>query len=277
MEDEVNKTDQEGIEILKYIFKDAEILLFNKIAPNGWKDSEFVHFLHPTPEQQLEQHKIISDNIRQLTKKDPKEDYKDISEFQQDDLESIKEYEEFLYILGLAIYDIFSNNHEVLASDNKVYDFGSMRGSGHFIADFFNDNVDSLSQQYDYMDFYMGTVWVNSRADMLPFYEYVFQKLKELNCNWKYFFPKLFLMKFGDTFDSSTNQGPADYKPEENLLKELKLKEDDKKVNEFQKKLDEIHSEEYENAKYKPLDKIVEAYRNVYGILPEGHPQKEFE
>lgn len=277
MDDKLNKTDKEGIDILKYVFNDS-LCLFNRIAPNGWINSEFVHFLHPTPEQQFVEHKRMTDKINQLSRKETeKENYKNISEFEQDDIKDIVEYEEFLYVLGLSVYDIFSNNHEVIAFDNKIYDFGSFRGSGHFIADFFNDNISSLSQKHDYRDFYLGTIWISSRADLLPFYEFIFQKLKELNCNWKYFFPRLFSVNPKKIIDTQDNQKSMDYQPEEALLKELELKEDDKKAIEFQEELDKISREKYEDAKYKPLNKIVKAYKNIYGILPDGHPQKEFE
>ena len=41
--------------------------------------------------------------------------------------------------------------------------------------------------------------------------------------------------------------------------------------------LDKAYRDEYEEAKYKPLDQLVQAYKNIYGVLPIGHPQKEFE
>jgi hypothetical protein len=143
-----------------------------------------------------------------------KVDHFDISDFKQDELIGINELEEFLYILGLAVYDIFSNNHDVIGYDKKTFDLGSLRGSGHFIADFLNENYNNPSNSYEYMDFYMGTIWIRSRGDLTPFYEFIFLKLKEFHCDWNYFFP---------------------------------------------------------------LNQIVKAYKNVYGVLPNGHPQKEFE
>ncbi|MCF8232478.1 MAG: hypothetical protein K9J27_09850 [Bacteroidales bacterium] len=80
----------------------------------------------------------------------------------------------FCIYFGLAVYDMFSNNHEVIGEDGKIYDFGSMRGSGTFIADFFNDNFSDNAGKYDSMDFFMGTIWINGRGDLTPFYEYIF-------------------------------------------------------------------------------------------------------
>jgi hypothetical protein len=71
MDDKLNKTDKEGIDLLKYIFNNS-LYLFNRIAPNGWINSKFVHFMHPTPEQQFVEHKRITDKINQLSKKEKK-------------------------------------------------------------------------------------------------------------------------------------------------------------------------------------------------------------
>lgn len=53
------------------------------------------------------------------------------------------------YVLGLSVYDIFSNNHQVSGKDNRIYDLGSLRGSGGFIADFFNKYYPA-SSEYNY-------------------------------------------------------------------------------------------------------------------------------
>jgi hypothetical protein len=67
------------------------------------------------------------------------------------------------------------------------------------------------------------------------------------------------------------------YNPETAVQKEFELTEKDKQNKKFQEELDKIYKEEYENAKYKPLSPMIQAYKNIYGQLPNGHPQKEFE
>jgi hypothetical protein len=61
------------------------------------------------------------------------------------------------------------------------------------------------------------------------------------------------------------------------MLKEIELAKENTAVIKFKEELDKAHFEEYEEAKYKPLTTIVKAYKNIYGVLPKGHPQKEFE
>ncbi len=273
IDDNLNKSDLECIDILKYIFKNA-LQFYNKIAPNGLINSEYILFLHPTPDQQYEEYIRINDNLNRLTKNPKKEQKKvDISDFKQDELTEISEYNEFLYILGLSTYDIFSNNHEVFAKDNKIYDFGSLRGSGRFIADFFNKHYPDNSGKYDYIDFYMGTIWIRERGNLTPFYEYIFQKLRDWKCDWKYSFPRMFLVDPKKIFDDSSNTKIEEYKPEKAIQEQLELSDKDKQTQKFQDELDKIYNEEYDEAKYKPLSQIVQAYKNIYGLLPKGHPQ----
>ncbi len=276
--DDLNKTDIECTEILKYIFNDA-LSLYHKLAPEGWVNSDYIQFLHPTPKQQFDENKLMMDNINGLLKKKnlKEDDTLELSSFKQDELVGINEFDEFLYVLGLAVYDIFSNNHDVIGVDNKIYELGSMRGSGNFIAGFLCQNYNYPPGKYQYMDFYMGTIWICSRADLTPFYEFVFQKLKELHCDWHYFFPRLFLIDPKKVLDSMECHDRSTYQPELSVINKLGLTENDQKAKEFQKDLDKTYEDEYEDAKYKPLNKLVKAYKNFFGKLPKGHPQKEFE
>ncbi len=46
--------------------------------------------------------------------------------------------EEPAELLGLCLWDLFSDNHEVIAGDGRVVDLGFFRGSAGMIADFFD-------------------------------------------------------------------------------------------------------------------------------------------
>jgi len=274
------KTDIEITALLNIIY-DASLPLLANIAPDGWAKSEYVRFLHPTAQQQHDEQKRLAENLKNMKKlrannDDDETEEPDINSLKQDDLDSINELDEFRYITGIAIYHIFSNNHEVYA-DNEVYDMGSARGSGGFIADFLNEKFNYIPAKYDYLDFYMGALWIEDRASFLPFYEHVFQVLKNEHCDWNYSFPRLYLIDFGNNNDAKENDNMADYSPGQALAKEMEEKERQKEVNELKEKFDASFNEEYEEAKYKPLPEVVQAYKNIFGVLPAGHPQKEFE
>lgn len=274
MNDDQTYSTKECTAVLKLIFEGADTL-YSKIAPYGWKNSEYVTFLHPRPEQQYEEHLRMSRNIARLSKKEDEEDINlSFSDFQQSDLNEIDEYDEFIYVLGLAVYDIFSNNHEVIGNDSKIYDLGSARGSGSFLANFLEHDYPRQKGAYDYMDFYMGSIWIESRGDLSPFYTFIFQKLREADCDWNYYFPRLHVIDFGKNNDPSNTSKPEDYTPENAVIKQLEANEKEKQFNKLKEELDKAHYEAYENAKYEAPTPLAEAYRKVYGHLPKGHPQR---
>src|SRR5260370_26318687 len=129
-----------------------------------------------------------------MSKKETGKYDKTLIDFQKDYVEEKCEVpQECIYVVAQAAYDIFSNNHEVSSQRSKVYDLGSMRGSGSFIAEFLNNFFPAFNFSYDYIDFYMGSIFIRDRANMTPFYEFVFSKLKAKNCSWKYSFPRLYM------------------------------------------------------------------------------------
>ena len=268
------KSDEECNQLLLIIFE-SPIKLLTQFAPNGWKNSEFIKLRHPTPEQQLEEHIRITENLKSLSKnkekkvEDDKEDVKTLEDFQYDDLNSINELEEFIYILGLTVYDIFSDNHEVRGEDGKEYDLGSFRGSAGFIADFINEHF-PISGSCDYMDFYCGSIWVRGRANLFPFYQYIFRKLKENGCNWHYSFPRLGIVDLSGVNPKPEN--PSEYNPEKALTEEIERKQ---QVSKLKEELDKMYEDEFEEAKYRSLSPLILAYQDVYGMLPDGHPQKD--
>ncbi|MEO7768958.1 MAG: hypothetical protein ABIS01_16120, partial [Ferruginibacter sp.] len=69
----------------------------------------------------------------------------------------------------------------------------------------------------------------------------------------------------------------TDYRSEQALIDELQKQQKEIKFKELQYGLDSTFDKEYEDGKFKPLTPLVEAYKNIYGVLPKGHPQKEFE
>lgn len=77
--------------------------------------------------------------------------------------------------------------------------------------------------------------------------------------------------------DTDGEQNMETYKPEQALQKDLEASEKKQQIKKMRDELDKAHRDEYEEAKYKPLDQLVQAYKNIYGVLPIGHPQKEFE
>lgn len=82
-----------------------------------------------------------------------------------------------------------------------------------------------------------------------------------------------------DLHNKETNEAetPSDYNLEKSIANEIEITNKEKEVEKFQQELDSSFQEDYEDATYKPLIPIVQAYKSIYKNLPTGHPQKEFD
>ena len=176
-------------------------------------------------------------------------------------------------LVGQCLWDVFSDSHEVIGPDGRVLDLGSFRGSGDFLADVLNRQVNK--RQYDYMSFYMGTIWVDQRADLTPVYRLIFLRLHGRRLDWIYHFPRLHaidLRPLKDALDQKHEPDWLNYSPSEALAKEAEKKEHDQKLAEFRESLDEGYREAVEQALNAPPPPTVQAYAAVYGSFPRGWP-----
>jgi len=94
--------------------------LINSLVSNGWEESPFKYAFHPTPERRYEEYIGMMRNLKKLSReKDSKiqnEDLPGFDEFCMDlPDEEVDPDREFIEIMGLCLWDIFSDNHEVVA------------------------------------------------------------------------------------------------------------------------------------------------------------------
>ena len=84
--------------------------------------------------------------------------------------------EECADLLGQCLWDIFSDNHEVLTADGRPISLGSFRSAGAFIGAFWQspdtdaENRSSREWDMDYVRFSLGTIWTAERVDLAPVY-----------------------------------------------------------------------------------------------------------
>lgn len=97
-------------------------------------------------------------------------------------------------LVAMCLWDVLSNEYDVVDRDGRLVDIGSWRGAAGFLAELLNRQTGR--SQYDYVDFYMASFWVSQRADLTPVYEMVFRRLKERLFDWRYRFPQLHLIEF---------------------------------------------------------------------------------
>lgn len=178
--------------------------------------------------------------------------------------EASRDPEEMLRHFGCSLWDVFSNNHTVISSDGTQCETGSFRSVAGDIADALNERYPSLQVSYDYLDFYMGHV--GGDADAPRVYRWIFNRLKDEGCDWKYSFPRLYLIDFG----ASKAPAMTEYDPSEAVRAELER--ETSPANDLAAELDRLYEEAVERARDRPLPVIVAAYRDVYGRLPTGWP-----
>lgn len=176
----------------------------------------------------------------------------------------------YVYLIGITIWDIFSNNHEVISPNNKVYDIGSWRGSGSTISEIINNNFKE-NESYGYLDFYMGSFYqIESEINLKEIYKEVFKILKNLGCDWNYSYPRIYMVDFRDTKEEG--QDNLFYDPNKAIEKELEEKKENEKLQELQNLLDEDFEKRLKKSREEPLPDIILAYKDVYGCLPKGSP-----
>lgn len=57
--------------------------------------------------------------------------------------EPVKSDEEVTELVGLCLWDVFSDNHDVIAADGRISDIGSFRGAGAFLDEHLARSQDS--------------------------------------------------------------------------------------------------------------------------------------
>jgi|SRR5688572_25674250 len=178
--------------------------------------------------------------------------------------------------VGQAVWDIFSDNHDVVAADGRVADLGSWRGSAGFIAELLNEELGS--RRHDYMDFYMGSLgWgriEEGDRTLGPLYEMIFRRLKAEGCDWEYSFPRIYLVDYSRILEDHDRGGAegSGYDPSVAVAAQLEAADRDEKRARLEEDLDDAHRQAIEEARGGPPPETVKAYRNVFGCLPRGWP-----
>jgi hypothetical protein len=134
--------------------------VLSEIAPAGWEASPLLATYHPSLEQVYGEACQFHGNIQALRRPDderpvdPEPTFEAVrAEYRPTPVDTAREVRE---LVGKCLWDLFSDNHDVIAADGRSVDLGSFRASGGFLADLLNRQAGSF--EYDYMDFYMGTI-----------------------------------------------------------------------------------------------------------------------
>ncbi|HAK93909.1 MAG TPA: hypothetical protein DCM87_02580 [Planctomycetes bacterium] len=253
------------------------------IAPESWEKTPLCACFHPSPEQVFEEVRWARRRIEELTRsrRERAPQNPELAPSPEPTLEGIRAEwkdtpvnaaEEVAELVGKCLWDVFSDNHEVITADGRVADIGSFRGAGAFIAEYLSGpSRDRWSM--DYCRFYLGTIWIRARADLTPVYRMIFRRLKALGADWEYHFPALGVVDLAPLKEAIEKpEGPEDYSPSEAFAKEQEERERQEELERFRAELAESNAQARREAMDCPPPPTVRAYQEVYGGDPRGWP-----
>ena len=278
---------------LQNLLPDTREELREALAPDGWEDSPLADKAFPPPDEQEQQARSFMDAMNERLQESANEAMdEDVQErlfehmHQRGAAPDVRDTGA-CDVIGMALWDVFSENHDVVDPDGRAYHLGSFRGSARFIAETLNETYE-LGDRYTYLDFYMGAAvgdgdeaFLSAETEVefprdeafLSVYEWIFRRLYERDCDWIYAFPRLHLISFDSPEDESDD--PAAYDPAASVERDLEREEKEQEIEELRRELDAMHQEAIKKAKDEPLPLVVRAYEAVFGELPEGWPHKE--
>lgn len=136
--------------------------------------------------------------------------------------EPARAHEELSELVGLCLWDVFSDNHDVITADGRSADIGSFRGAGAFLDKHLTGDRGGR-REGDYLRFYLGTIWICGRADLTPVYVMIYRRIKALGGDWICHFPHVGLVDLGASRPEP--QSVRQYSPNEALAAERQTRE----------------------------------------------------
>jgi hypothetical protein len=140
--------------------------VLQELAPAGWENSPLVAVFHPSLARSYEATLRLHRNVCALRRPNdqrplpPEPTFDEVArDFRERPVKTVREVRE---LVGQCLWDVFSDGHQVTATDGRVLDLGSFRASGGFLAEILNRQTGA--EHYDYLHFYMGTIWGAQRA-----------------------------------------------------------------------------------------------------------------
>lgn len=257
------------------LLPDTRDALREELAPEGWANSPLVDHAFSTPDEQESQARDAMEEVNEMLEdagEEPVDDDVQALMFehmhQRDPAPDVGDTGA-CDVMGMCLWDVFSDNHRVVDPDGVIYDLGTFRASAGTIAEVLNQIYD-LGQRYTYIDFYMGASRVEEGEPLRSVYEWIFRRLYERDCKWHYTFPRLYLLSFDR--EEEIPDDPAAYDPSASVERDLEHEENQEEIDELRQELDQMHRDAVEDAKEKPPPLVVQAYRSVFGEWPSGWP-----
>ena len=234
--------EQESIDLLERIFptglRSADLL--NALCLEGWQNSSLKALFEDAPETSREEADVAK----------------------------------LGHLIGSCLWDILSDNHDLLLADGRVVHLGSFRAAGGVISDFLaTDSAMVFRSGEGYLEFYMGTWAIKNRTVLKPIYRRIFSRLRGCGVGWKYSFPRLQVIRLERHEDQEEHF--ENYDPSATFAAEQKEREENEQHARIQAEFEKLHWENIELARSSPPPETVQAYFEVFGKWPLGWPPWE--
>jgi hypothetical protein len=265
-------------ELFPHGFAGPDVLA--EIAPEGWEKSPLLACFHPSPEQVFKEQVQVHRNLEELFRHRPKPEPNPpapaprpeptLREVQADWKETaMNTSEELTELVGQCLWDVFSDNHEVVAADGRVADIGSFRGSSAFLDEYLAGNQDPW-REGDCMRFYPGTIWTSARADLTPVYSMIFRRLRALGADWEYHFPELGVVDLSPLRDELKKE--ETYSPSEAFGQEQEERVRREELERMRAALAAAAAQARREAMDRLPPPTVRAYQDIFDRDPPGWP-----
>ena len=254
-----------------------------ELAPAGWDQSPLLACFHPSTDQRREESRQFERNLRRLralmsrrtgtegAEIAPSAEVTFDANTSQHESTPVRPTEEVTELIGMCLWDVFSDNHEVVTADGRGADIGSFRGASAFLDEHLPTTTATDAWVVgDYLRFYMGTAWIAQRADLEPVYAMIFRRLRACGADWVYHFPRLYLVDLGRR--QETGEQRRTYSPNEAIADERAEAAREAEISRTRAELDEANDRASEAAMDRRPPTIVIAYRSAFGRNPRGWP-----
>jgi hypothetical protein len=267
-------TDPQVLDFLSRLFPgglgDAELLA--EVCPDGWENSPQRLAFHPGPEKLYDEHCAFLKHWESLgLAKDPPKPIPTYEEYLARDEKGPQSLggplEEWTELLGDCLWDVLSNNHDVILANGERVHFGSFRMVSALIDQFITGEASDDSWDCgDCMRFYMGTSFVSGRTDLRPVYRLIFTQLGSLGCRWQYSFPQIYAIRFEKPEET------GDYDASRAFAAEQERRKQEEEDRRFDERLAADVAESKRQAWDEAPPVVVQAYQEVFGEDPSGWP-----
>jgi hypothetical protein len=256
----------------------ADVL--GEIAPEGWEQSPLLACFHPSLEQVFQERVRVHRNIESLrarwwrdvaSRRDeassPEPTFEDVRGEYRPEL--VRPDDELHELMGLCLWDVFSDGHVVIAADSRAVDIGSFRAAAVFLEEYVRGDTRPACRR-DFPRFCFGTNLIGNRADLTGVHMMIFHRLGSLGADWVYRLRAYGPADFGSW--RRTRESAGRHPRTQVVPDHLRQREREKMVEWFRAEFGADTARAVKELVNRPPPATVRAYREVYRRDPCGWP-----